>query len=113
MSQIHWDRNEKTVVAELALQYIIVQVSIIVAGAQSREWLSVALAPILLTDPIPCRRVKNCLLSFWQNKRTYLQLSHVVTPSQLACKLPERIYLNADVIAEVLVGHEKTVWFSL
>ena len=57
MLQIHWDRNEKTVVAELALQYIIglclrwlkeqFQVSILVARVQSRKQLSVALAQFL------------------------------------------------------------------
>ena len=68
MLQIHWDKNEKTVVAELALQYIIAlcswlkeqfQVSILVARAQPREQLSVTLAQILLPEPIPLWKSEN------------------------------------------------------
>ena len=101
MLQIHWDRNEKTVVAELALRYIIAvcswlkeqfQVSILVARVQSREQLSVALAQFLLPEPIPYRRVKISLLSFGRltslDSRLKAQSRRHAMP---ACTLPECI----------------------
>ena len=111
-----------TVVAELALQYIIAlcswlkeqfQVSILVARVQSREELSAALVQFLLPEPIRYRRVKICfcLLADEADLATYLD-SRLKAQSRRHAMPACKTYLNTDVMAEVLVGHEKTVWFG-